>query len=179
LALAVILLPPIILFVLAFFMDLGYVWLLLVGTVPAGIAIWVIGHAMPQRTALGSRLYWQTMSFREYLKTAEAGEAESMTLQSFQDNLPYAMVMGMADKWADLFASVLTAPPDWYQGTGPGFSTTHLTSSLRSMSYTLYTSGMPRSSGSSSGSSFSSFSSGGFGGGSSGGGFGGGGSSAG
>ncbi len=118
------------------------------------------------------------MAFREYLKTAEAGEPESMTVQNFQENLPYAMVLGMADKWASLFTGVLTTAPDWYQGTGPGFSPTGLTSSLRSMGSNIYTSGMPVSSGSS-GSGFSSGGGGGFGGGSSGGGFGGGGSSAG
>jgi hypothetical protein len=180
LAMAIIILPPLVLFFLHFAMDLGYVWLLLAGAVPAGIVIWAIGHAMPQRTALGSRLYWQTMGFREYLKTAEAGESESMTLDSFQENLPYAMVLGMADKWAALFAGVLTSSPDWYEGTGPGFSTTAMTSSLHSMGTALYFSGRPVSSGSSgSGFSSSGFSSGGFGGGSSGGGFGGGGSSAG
>ncbi len=176
-ALAVIFLPLIVLIVLEIITDLGYVWLLLVGTVPAGITIWIIGHAMPRRTALGSRLYWQALAFQEYLKTAEAGEPESMTLETFQDNLPYAMVLGMADKWAALFASILTTSPDWYEGSG-SFSTTGLTSSLRSMGSTLYLSSTPSSSSGGSG-SHSSFSSGGFGGGSSGGGFGGGGSSAG
>lgn len=179
-ALAIILLPPVVLFFLRFAMDLGYVWLLLAGTVPAGIAVWVISHAMPKRTALGSRAYWQAMGFREYLKTAEAGEPESMTLETFQENLPYAMVLGMADRWAALFAEVLTTAPEWYSGAGD-FNTMNLNSSLRNMGPTIYLSGPP-SSGSSGGSGFSSssgFSSGGFGGGSSGGGFGGGGSSAG
>jgi len=176
-AMLLIFLPLIVLIILEIITDLGYVWLLLVGTVPAGIAVWVIGHAMPRRTALGSRLYWQAIAFQEYLRTAEAGEPESMTLDTFQNNLPYAMVLGMADKWASLFAGILTTSPDWYEGSG-GFSTTSLTSSLRSMSPTLYLSSTPSSSSGGSG-SHSSFSSGGFGGGSSGGGFGGGGSSAG
>lgn len=178
-ALAIILLPPTVFFFLRFATDLGYVWLLLAGTVPAGIAVWVIAHAMPKRTALGSRIYWQAMGFREYLKTAEAGEPESMTLQTFQENLPYAMALGLAERWSALFAGVLTTPPDWYAGPGD-FNTMNLNSSLSNMGPTIYFSGPP-SSGSSGGSGFSgsSFSSGGFGGGSSGGGFGGGGSSAG
>ncbi|RJP30790.1 MAG: DUF2207 domain-containing protein [Actinobacteria bacterium] len=178
-AMALILLPPVILFILHFWLDLGYVWLLLAGTVPAGIAMWAIGHAMPQRTPLGSRLYWQAMGFREYLKTAEAGEAESMTLQNFQENLPYAMVLGMADRWAEMFAGILATSPEWYAGTG-AFDTMVFASSLRNMSYEILRS-TPSSSGSlGGGGGFSGgFSSGGFGGGSSGGGFGGGGSSAG
>lgn len=174
---AVAVLPPVVMFVLHFFFDLGWFWFLLVGLVPAGIIIAVIGRAMPKRTTEGSRLFWQAMGFREYLKTAEAGEPESMTPQNFQDNLPYAMVLGMAEKWAQLFAEIYTTAPDWYAGVGPGFSTTGLTSSLKEMGWGLY--GTSSSSSSSSGGGFSSSSSGGFGGGSSGGGFGGGGSSAG
>ncbi|MBC7247993.1 MAG: DUF2207 domain-containing protein [Actinobacteria bacterium] len=178
-AMAMLLVPPLALFILHYRMDMGYLWVLLAGTVPAGIAIWVIGHAMPRRTALGSRLFWQAMGFREYLRTAEAGEPQSMTLQSFQENLPYAMVMGMADRWAALFADALTSSPDWYSGAGPAFSATRLTAGLSGMATALYTGG-PYRSGSSGGSGFrSGFGGGGFGGGSSGGGFGGGGSSAG
>jgi uncharacterized membrane protein YgcG len=174
---AVTILPPVVMFILHFFLDLGWFWFLLVGLVPAGIIIAVIGRAMPKRTPEGSRLFWQAMGFREYLKTAEAGEPESMTPQNFQDNLPYAIVLGMAEKWAQLFADIYTTAPDWYSGTGPGFSTTRLASSLKEMGWGLY--GTSGSSSSGSGGSFSSSSSGGFGGGSSGGGFGGGGSSAG
>jgi len=179
LAMALLLLPPIILFVQHFWVDLGYVWILLTGTVPAAIAVWIIAHAMPQRTPLGSRLYWQAMGFREYLKTAEAGEVESMTIQNFQENLPYAMALGLADRWAEMFAGILTAAPEWY--TGPGaFNTMGFTSSMRTMGHNLLLYSTVASSGGSGG-GFSSggFSSGGFGGGSSGGGFGGGGSSAG
>ncbi len=176
---AVLLIPPLVLFILRFCMDMGYLWVLLAGTLAAGVAVWVIGHAMPKRTAIGSRLFWQAMGFREYLRTAEAGEPESMTLQSFQENLPYAMVMGMADRWAALFADVLTSSPEWYSGAEPAFSTTRLASSLNGMATTLYISGLPKASSSSSSAFHSGFGGGGFGGGSSGGGFGGGGSSAG
>jgi len=179
LAMALLLLPPIVLFIVHFWVDLGYVWILLVGTVPAAIAVWIIAHAMPQRTPVGSRLYWQAMGFREYLKTAEAGEVESMTIQNFQENLPYSMVLGLADRWAQMFAGILTAPPEWYSGPG-AFDTLGFTSSMRNMGHLIMISSAPAYSGSGGGSSFSGgFSGGGFGGGSSGGGFGGGGSSAG
>ena len=181
-AMLLLLLPPVILFVLHYWVDLGYVWFLLVATVCAVIAMWAVAHAMPQRTPVGSRLYWQAMGFREYLKTAEAGEAESMTIQSFQENLPYAMVLGLADRWARKFAAILTTPPEWYSGPAGGFDTMGFTSSMRNMGHLITISSAPAYSGSGGGggSSFGGgFSSGGFGGGSSGGGFGGGGSSAG
>lgn len=171
--------PPLVLFILHYRMDLGYAWLLLAGSVPAGILVWTIGRAMPRRTARGARLFRQALGFKEYLRTAEAGEAESMTAENFQENLSYAMVFGMADRWARLFTGILAASPDWYAGPESGFNAVSIASNLDSMSHVVYGFG-PSAASSGGGHGFSGGSvGGGFGGGSSGGGFGGGGSSAG
>ena len=104
----------------------------------------------------------------------EQEEMKFMTPENFQANLPYAMVLGVADKWAEKFKDIFTSPPDWYRGYYPGsaFSTVYLADSISRMQTGV--GGTLASSPSSSGGG-----GGGFGGGSSGGGFGGGGSSAG
>lgn len=173
------LLPPVLFLLLCIWFDLGWFWLLLAGTVAAGLVMVVVSSAMPRRTPLGARLYWQAMGFLEYLKTAEAGEAESMTLEYFSANLPYAMVLGEAGKWARLFQGFLTTSPDWYEGAGGGFDAVSFASSVESLGWSVVSSGYAAPSSSSSGPSFDSSGDGHFGGGSSGGGFGGGGSSAG
>jgi uncharacterized membrane protein YgcG len=175
---ALIFFPLPLLILLSFWTELGYFWLLLAGTVPSGLLVCILAHAMPRRTEEGSRLFRQAMGFKEYLETAEAGEPESMTIQSFQENLPYAMVFGRARKWAVLFTGILTVSPEWYSGTQPAFDAAAMASSLAGMQTSLYSLGSSSSSDSGSGFDFSS-GGGGFGGGSSGGGFGGGGSSAG
>jgi uncharacterized membrane protein len=88
----------------------------------------------------------------------------------FEKLLPYAIVLGVADQWADAFAGIYTEPPSWYHssrythGFAPRLFVGDLGRSLGTMGRTMSSS--PASSGSG-GSGFS--------GGSSGGGFGGGG----
>ena len=149
--------------------DLGYVIVLLPGLLLGGISVGAVGHYMPSRTPKGSEALSWAMGFKEYMKTAERDEMEFMTPETFQENLPYAMVLDVTDSWAEKFSDIYTTPPDWYEGSYTTFSTVYLVGSLTSMSRSV--SRTFASSPSSGG--------GGFGGGSSGGGFGGGGSSAG
>jgi uncharacterized membrane protein YgcG len=166
--------PAAVIFSLNIWLDMGYLNLLAAGFIPSGITIAVIGRFMPRRSSKGSQVYEHALGFKEYMATAESEEMKYMTPENFQKNLPYAMVMGVADKWGEKFADIYTTPPEWYHGTHTGFNTVYFTSSLSNMNHSLNRtlSSSPSSSGSGGGG-------GGFGGGSSGGGFGGGGSSAG
>ncbi len=160
---------------LARWLDIGHFWLLAPAFLLCGLIVMIVGRAMPRRTPAGSQAYEHARGFQKYIETAEREEIASMTVENFQENLPYAMVLGVAAAWAAKFEGVFTTPPDWYQGTG-AFNTVYLASSLNGMTYSLgktLTSSPPSSGGG--GGGFS----GGFGGGFSGGGFGGGGSSAG
>ena len=167
--------PSTIIWLLNIWLDMGYLNLLPIGFILSGITIMVVGRFMPRRSGKGSQAYEHALGFREYMATAESEEMKYMTPENFQKNLPYAMVMGVADKWGEKFADIYTTPPEWYHGSSTRFNTVYFASSLndmnRSLNRTLASS--PSSSGSGGGGG------GGFGGGSSGGGFGGGGSSAG
>ncbi len=172
---AVLILLIIPVFFLRGWLDLGYLFSFVPALAASGIAVIVVGHFMPRRTAKGSEAYSYALGFKEYMATAEQEEMKLMTPENFQANLPYAMVLGVASQWAGKFKDIYTEPPEWYRGYYPGtaFSTVYLADSLSrmqtSVGSTLTTS--PSSSGGGGG--------GGFGGGFSGGGFGGGGSSAG
>ncbi len=166
-------------FVLAYkwlYWDLGWFWIILPAIILSGIIIIIVGRAMPRRTAKGSQAYEHALGFKEYLATAERDEIASMTAENFQETLPYAMVLGVAEAWASKFSEIFTEPPEWFNGVGT-FNTVYLASSLNGMYENLGSTlaSAPSSSGGSGGGGFS----GGFGGGFSGGGFGGGGSSAG
>jgi len=152
--------------------DLGYLWVLVPGLAVCGLVIYIVGRFMPRRSAEGAEMYDYVLGFKEYLSTAEREEMALMTPENFQANLPYAMRLGVADRWAEKFEDIYTEPPDWYRGYYPGtFSTVYLASSLSDMNTSV---GSALTSSPSSGDG-----GGGFGGGSSGGGFGGGGSGAG
>jgi uncharacterized membrane protein YgcG len=170
LMLAIALPLPILIVIMFNWFDLGYIPVLIPGLMLGGASVWVVGHFMPSRTPKGSEALSCAMGFKEYMKTAERDEMEFMTPETFQENLPYAMVLGVTDSWAEKFSDIYTSPPDWYEGSYATFSTVYLARSL---------SGMSNSVSSTLVSSPSSGGGGGFGGGSSGGGFGGGGSSAG
>lgn len=152
--------------------DFGWIDVFIPALAISGLVVIIVGHGMSRRTAKGSEALSYVNGFKDYMETAEQEEMKFMTPENFQQNLPYAMVLGVADKWAEKFADIYTTPPDWYRGYGP-YSTVFLVSSLSDMQSNVGSTlaSSPSSSGSGGG--------GGFGGGSSGGGFGGGGSSAG
>ena len=143
------------------------------------VTVIVFSSVMPRKTAKGRRAWERIAGLEEYLRRAEAASLAAAEKRGvFERLLPYAMVFGVADRWAKAFEGIYDAPPNWYQGEGSHpASTVWLVSALNS-SATRMQAGMfvpPRSSG---GGSSGGWSSGGFsGGGSSGGGFGGGGGS--
>jgi uncharacterized membrane protein len=152
-----------------------------VGLVVAGGIVWFLGGRMAAKTAEGSAVLAQSLGFKEYLTTAEAGQiAFEEASNIFSRYLPYAVVFGVADRWARTFAQVAAAAeaagqplimPTWYVWSGAVFPDfTSIADGVDSFSTTstgTFTS-TPGSSGSSGFSSGGGFSGGGGGGSSSG-----------
>jgi hypothetical protein len=138
-----------------------------------GVIVLPLSRVMPRRTRRGRKLYEEILGFKEFVERVDGDRLERMGVRSvgeFERLLPYAIVLGVADQWADAFAGIYTEPPSWYHssrythGFAPRLFVGDLGRSLGTMGKTM--SSAPASSGSG-GSGFS--------GGSSGGGFGGGG----
>lgn len=99
----------------------------LVGCATALVAVLVLAlsRSAPARTADGTALLAQALGFRRYLATAEAGQIRYEEAQDvFSRYLPYAIVFGLADRWARVFAElaeqgVELTPPSWYVGANP------------------------------------------------------------
>ncbi|HEU5144329.1 MAG TPA: DUF2207 domain-containing protein, partial [Dermatophilaceae bacterium] len=80
------------------------------GLLVAGGITWFLGGKMAAKTAEGSAVHAQSLGFREYLTTAEAGQiAFEEASNIFSRYLPYAVVFGVADRWAKTFAEVAKA----------------------------------------------------------------------
>ena len=102
-----------------------------VGLVIAGAIVWFLGGRMAAKTAEGSAVLAQSLGFKEYLTTAEAGQiAFEEASNIFSRYLPYAVVFGVADRWARTFAEVAQAAeavgrtvvmPSWYVWSGTAF----------------------------------------------------------
>ncbi len=70
----------------------------------AGIGCWYVCLHSSRRTALGSAMLQQTRGFELYLRTAEANQIRfEEGIDVFSRYLPYAMVFGVADRWAKVF----------------------------------------------------------------------------
>ncbi|HLF78797.1 MAG TPA: DUF2207 domain-containing protein [Dehalococcoidia bacterium] len=135
----------------------------------AGIVIAVMSGAMPRRTASGREMFRRCLGFRQYMTVAETDRQRfNEDANIFSEYLPYAIVMGCTEKWAERFkglGEMQSTPGNWYVGTH-AFAPVLFASQINSFSSSI--SGAISSTPASSGGS-------GFSGGSSGGGFGGGG----
>jgi uncharacterized membrane protein YgcG len=159
---------------------LGFLVFMVLGRVLPGVALFACGvivlgfsRIMPRRTRRGRKTYEEILGFKEFVERVDADRLERMGTRSvgqFEKLLPYAIVLGVADQWADAFAGIYTEPPNWYHspryrsGFAPRLFVGDLGRSLSTMGQTMASS--PKSSGSG-GSSFGGggFSGGGFGGG--------------
>jgi uncharacterized membrane protein YgcG len=86
--------------------------------VVGGIALSILSHAMPKRTAVGRDVLRRTVGFREYISTAEKDRQRfNEQTNLFSEYLPYAIVFGCVDKWARAFEGIgEEATRGWYYG---------------------------------------------------------------
>ncbi|MBP2674823.1 MAG: conserved rane protein of unknown function, partial [Deltaproteobacteria bacterium] len=119
----------------------------------SGFVILVFGHYMPVKTLKGAKVLGRIKGFEEFLLRAEKDRLERMNDKNlFEKYLPYAIALGVSDRWAEAFEGIYQEPPRWYDSTGsvgafrPAAFHRSLDTALSGMSTAMYAS--PRSSGS-------------------------------
>jgi len=157
-------------FVLAAFTPYGFIGL---GLLVAAIVLFFVSGSFPARTGKGSAALSRLQGLKLYISQAEAAQIQFQErIRVFSELMPYAIVFGLAEHWANVFQRIgafngTTGGPElyWYGGLYGGFGGFHNSiNAFSSQVGTAISSSPPSSSGSS-----------GFGGGFSGGGGGGGG----
>jgi uncharacterized membrane protein len=132
----------------------------------AGLLLLVLSQAMPRRTGPGREMYRRILGFRQYMTVAETDRQRfNEEANLFQEYLPYAIVYGCVEKWAEAFEG-LDNPPStssWYV-SNHAFAPLAFSNSLQSFSSSM-SSAIASTPGGSGGSGFSGGSSGGGGGG--------------
>jgi len=132
----------------ALYQDAGFPispsWVLVAGGIAAGLLVRVLGKRMAARTASGSAVLAQARGFKQYIATAEANQIRWEEAQDlFSRFLPFAIVFGLADRWAQVFEEVAAAAtaaghslasPVWYVGDWSGGGFSRLASSMDSFS---------------------------------------------
>jgi Predicted membrane protein (DUF2207) len=93
------------------------------GLVVAAVVLLVSTRWFPARTGKGSAMLARIQGFRLYIATAEVEQIKFQEReQIFSAYLPYAMVFGLADRWAGIFADLASTRTDgsaglyWYAG---------------------------------------------------------------
>ncbi len=92
-----------------------------------GALVMFMARYAPARTAAGTAVLAQTRGFELYLRTAEANQIKYEEGEDlFSKYLPYAIVFGVAERWAGIFAQLAAqgrqlAEPTWYTGIGYGY----------------------------------------------------------
>jgi hypothetical protein len=100
--------------------------LLGVAVLVSGIVLLALAPMMPARTAKGTALLAQAKGFRLYLEKAEADQIRFEEGEDiFSRYLPFAIVFGVAERWAKIFAALAAsgaavAAPTWYVGSNYG-----------------------------------------------------------
>jgi uncharacterized membrane protein YgcG len=126
-----------------------------VALIACGAVTLLFSRIMPRRTRRGRKVYEEILGFKEFVERVDADRLERMGARSvgqFEKLLPYAIVLGVADQWADAFAGIYTQPPSWYHsprythGFAPRLFVGDLGRSLSTMGQTMSSS--PKSSGS-------------------------------
>ncbi len=117
--------------------------------IAAGTALAVVFIILlPSRTPKGVAAKESIMGLKMYLEVAESERIKKLqspdapyaakslepkkTVDLFEKLLPYAMVLGVEEKWAEQFADIYRTPPDWYQGNWSTFNVLYLTQSISS-----------------------------------------------
>jgi uncharacterized membrane protein YgcG len=116
--------------------------LLGVGLVLGALVLLAVAGRFPARTARGSAMLARLQGFKLYLTTAEAERIKvEEREQIFSRYLPYAVVFGLAERWASIFGDIGTVRPngtaglDWYIGR-PGWNMLYFNQSIGSFTTT-------------------------------------------
>jgi uncharacterized membrane protein len=115
---------------LAFLLGIGGVLLIILGgnghradgfgVIISALITGLSAGAMPARTAAGSQALARCKAFQRFVQTAEKQRIALLAKDDptvFGRLLPYAMVLGAADKWAEAFKDLMIQPPDWYDNS--------------------------------------------------------------
>lgn len=149
--------------------------------VACGLLLLMFAPLMPQKTLKGVQAAEHILGFKEFVKTAEKDRLNTLQklrashseqgIQTFEKLLPYAIVLGVGEKWAKVFQNIYQEAgriPLWYTGYDGNFNALRLNDRLNSInSIAASTLTSKPSSSASGGSGFGGggFSGGGFGGG--------------
>ena len=87
------------------------------------VMLGLLSNLCSRRTEAGMWYQEKLTGFREFIKAAELDRIKLLADENpnyFYHVLPFAMVLGVTDKWAKNFDNIMKEPPDWYHSSYMG-----------------------------------------------------------
>lgn len=109
-----------------------------VGFLASAVIALIFAKLMPQKTKTGILTKEYLLGLKMYLEVAEKDRlkfhnAPDKDPQQFEKLLPFAIVFGVEDQWAEKFKDIYTVEPHWYHdSTLSGFNSVLFINSLHS-----------------------------------------------
>jgi hypothetical protein len=97
----------------------SYVWQAAsIGLIISGLLILLFAPFMRARTVFGAQLLGRLRAFQTFMLISENSRIRLLAKNdpsAFVRLLPYTMVLGVADKWAEAFQDLIKEAPNWYK----------------------------------------------------------------
>lgn len=97
----------------------GAGWVLPVGVALSGGVVLAFAPLMPRRTWRGARLLDQLRGFQEFLERAEKDRLERLPHDTLHRLLPWAMALGVSDRWILNWEGIDVPAPAWFDSGAP------------------------------------------------------------
>ncbi len=162
-------LPFVILQLLSWGSILDSMGLLFAAGIIALIIVVLFARIMPAKSLKGVRTKVEILGLQEFITRVDADRLRRMPPDTFEKILPYAMALGIENRWGKAFQGIVQNPPTWYVGPTPyiGFNPIFFAGSMHAMATDAHQAFVtaPRASSTGSGFGGGGFGGGGFGGG--------------
>jgi predicted membrane protein DUF2207 len=89
-----------------------------IGIVASGLVFVAWGWVMPRKTRSGVRMAAKVRGFQEFLERAEKDRLERLPPDTLHRWLPWAIALGVTERWIFNFQGIKVAAPTWYHGRG-------------------------------------------------------------
>ncbi len=83
----------------------------------SALILFLFSFIMPKKSSYGQSVYEIILGFRDFLEKVERPRIEKMLSKNpeyFNEVLPYAVALGVADKISKKFDGLFSKPPEWY-----------------------------------------------------------------
>ncbi|HZN49665.1 MAG TPA: DUF2207 domain-containing protein [Methylomirabilota bacterium] len=89
-----------------------------IGGIVSGIIFIAWGWVMPRKTRAGVQMATKVRGFQEFLERAEKDRLERLPPDTLHRWLPWAIALGVTERWIFNFQGLKVAAPTWYHGRG-------------------------------------------------------------